>query len=90
MKKLMLGFALLCCIACHKSTPQLNKLPENAVILAFGDSLTYGTGASAQHDYPSILAQLTGREVINAGVAGEISQEGRQRLPALLDEVRPG
>ncbi|MBD9359273.1 GDSL-type esterase/lipase family protein [Methylomonas fluvii] len=76
-------------MACNKPKPALSKLPDNAVILAFGDSLTYGTGASAQHDYPSILTQLTGREVINEGVPGEISSAGRQRLPALLDEYRP-
>ncbi|OAI01472.1 arylesterase [Methylomonas methanica] len=90
MKIFLIAVALFCgCIACNKPAPTFSKLPDNAVILAFGDSLTYGTGASAQHDYPSILAQMTGREVINEGLPGELSAEGRQRLPALLDEYQP-
>lgn len=89
MTKWMISFMLLFCMACNKSEPSLSKLPDDAVILAFGDSLTYGTGAAAEHDYPHILAQLTGREVINAGVPGEISSEGLQRLPGLLDEHEP-
>lgn len=89
MKKWTIAFVLLVCIACGKPEPMLNKLPEDAVMLSFGDSLTYGTGASAQHDYPSLLAQLTGREVINAGIPGETSGEGRQRLAELLDEYQP-
>lgn len=89
MKKWMIGFILFFCISCNKSEPMLNKLPEDALILAFGDSLTYGTGATKDHDYPYILSELTGREVINAGVPGEISSEGMQRLPELLDEYEP-
>ena len=89
MKKWTIALILLCGISCNKSEPMLNKLPEDAVILAFGDSLTYGTGATKDHDYPYILTELTGREVINAGVPGEISREGRQRLPELLDEYEP-
>jgi len=89
MKKWMIGFILFFCISCNKSEPMLNKLPEDALILAFGDSLTYGTGATKDHDYPYILSELTGREVINAGMPGEISSEGRQRLPELLDEYEP-
>jgi lysophospholipase L1-like esterase len=90
MKIFLIAVALLCgCIACNKPAPAFSKLPDNAVILAFGDSLTYGTGASAQHDYPSILAQMIGREVINEGVPGEISADGRKRLPALLDDYQP-
>lgn len=69
--------------------PQLPHLSNQAVILAFGDSLTYGSGASREEDYPSVLAQLTGLTVINAGVPGEISKDGLKRLPTLLDEHNP-
>ncbi|PKM37053.1 MAG: arylesterase [Gammaproteobacteria bacterium HGW-Gammaproteobacteria-10] len=85
---LLIGFYLLI-NACSESPPTLPELPENAVILAFGDSLTYGVGASDGDDYPRVLSKLIGREVINEGLSGETSQLGEQRLPALLDEYRP-
>lgn len=58
-------------------------------MLALGDSLTYGTGASPQTSYPSVLAQLTGWKIINAGVPGETASQGCERLPLLLDEHKP-
>jgi acyl-CoA thioesterase-1 len=89
MKKTFLLTIFLLMTACSESSIHLTKLPEDAVILAFGDSLTYGTGASTGHDYPGILAELTARKVINEGVPGEISGGGLKRLPALLDQYRP-
>lgn len=75
-------------IACSK-TPQLPVLAADAAILAFGDSLTAGTGANDAESYPAILSQLIGRKVINAGIPGEISASGVQRLPELLDREHP-
>ena len=75
MKKPLILAIYLLLTACSEPKT-LTKLPDDAVILAFGDSLTYGTGASAGHDYPGILAGLTAREVINEGVPGEISGDG--------------
>jgi len=89
MTKLLPSLLFFVLVSCSKPPETLSKLPEDAVILAFGDSLTYGTGASSLHDYPSLLAGLTEREVINEGIPGEVSSDGLKRLPALLDEYQP-
>jgi acyl-CoA thioesterase-1 len=76
-------------LAACSSQPQLPKLAPDAVILAFGDSLTYGSGAGRDESYPAVLSQLTGFEVVNAGVPGELTGRGVGRLPGLLDEYLP-
>jgi lysophospholipase L1-like esterase len=49
-------------------------------IICFGDSLTYGTGAASGMDYPSQLSRLIDRQVINAGVPGNTTADGLDRL----------
>lgn len=71
------------------SSDQLDPLGRNAVILAFGDSLTVGVGASEQQNYPAVLSELTDRQVVASGVSGEVSSQGLQRLPGELERVRP-
>ena len=76
--------------ACSGSDgPRLPQLANDAVILAFGDSLTYGTGTKAESSYPSLLQQLSGRHVINAGIPGEVSAGGLARLAETIEEYQP-
>ncbi len=90
MRRLLL--ALLCSVliaGCGSKTPAVGKLGAADVVLAFGDSLTYGTGAKPEDSYPAVLEGLIGRPVVRAGVPGEITAGGLSRLPATLDEHRP-
>ncbi len=70
--------------ACSKA-PQYAPLAEDATVVILGDSLSYGTGAGNGEDYPSLLADGTGWHIVNAGVPGDTSAGGLERLPELLD-----
>lgn len=86
---LMATILFILLAGCSKSAPPLSRLAETDVILAFGDSLTYGTGVSKEMSYPSILASRISRTVINEGIPGELSADGLLRLPGLLNEHKP-
>ena len=64
-------------------------LPAGSVVVALGDSITQGVGASEQSAWPANLARLSGWRVINAGVSGDTSAQALARLPALLQEYKP-
>lgn len=81
------AFLAVALVGC--SEPALEPLPRGATILAFGDSLTQGVGAPDGAAYPEQLARLTGWTVINAGVAGETTAEGLERLPESLEAHAP-
>jgi len=75
--------------ACTSTQPALSQLPDNAVILAFGDSLTSGVGAPPGSSYPEVLETLIHRKVIKSGISGEVSGEGVVRLPGELSMHKP-
>jgi len=85
----VLFLVLALAAGCGKDAPRLPPLGANDVIVAFGDSLTHGTGAAEHESYPAVLAQLVGRPVVRAGVPGEVTAQGLRRLPAVLDEHQP-
>jgi len=87
MKLWLIGIVFLIC-GCGGG-PDLQALHEGDVIVAFGDSLTAGKGVTQEKAYPSILSELTGFEVVNAGISGETTEEGLVRLERVLDEENP-
>ena len=85
MKKIIISIAaILILVVGHRfffSQPVIrNSSPSGENIICFGDSLTFGTGAGKDMDYPSQLSEMIGQPVINAGVSGDTTDSARQRL----------
>lgn len=60
--------------------PVRNLDSRGSEIVAFGDSLTAGYGASAGEDYPAKLSTMIGRTIINAGVSGDTTDSALGRI----------
>jgi lysophospholipase L1-like esterase len=86
---IQLTLILLLVLAGCNDQPALAPIPRDGTILAFGDSLTYGTGVTASQSYPAVLQTLTGYEVVRSGVPGEVSSAGLKRLELVLRKIRP-
>ncbi len=64
------------------------------IYLALGDSITVGDGAGPGRDYPTRLETAVREEwgqagVINAGIDGNKSNQGAERIAAELSQTRP-
>jgi len=69
--------------------PITNKIGSGTSIVAFGDSLTYGTGAGRGQDWPALLAAKSGRSIINKGVPGETTSDALQRVDKDVLSLEP-
>ena len=81
----MRGFVSLLLLVLQLASFTAAPAAEEAVIVAFGDSLTAGLGVDAGQTYPALLGDRLRREgydyrVINAGVSGDTTAGGLRRV----------
>ncbi len=89
-RRALLAAALAMALAgCGRKPRRGTAVPAGATVLALGDSLTFGTGAAPDAAYPTLLAGLTGWQVVNAGVPGDTTAQAAARWPALAAEHQP-
>jgi acyl-CoA thioesterase-1 len=79
---LIVTFYLAFCSTPYRHIKNLNS--SGTKIVAFGNSITFGTGVSPEQAFPALLQQELGIEVINAGVAGETTEDALKRVDKIL------
>ncbi|HEX3556934.1 MAG TPA: hypothetical protein VIA62_27230 [Thermoanaerobaculia bacterium] len=68
---------------------QPHPAPPQPVVLAIGDSMTFGEGVPADRSYSAVIEREAGVRVENAGVPGYSSRQMVARLRHLLPALRP-
>jgi acyl-CoA thioesterase I len=77
-------------VALWLNRPQIaNRGSQGETIICFGDSITAGSGANQGNDYPSLLSQILGIPVINAGVGGDTTRDALARVDADVLQHNP-
>ncbi len=76
-------------VAAACGSPRDAAVPAGSVVLVVGDSISAGYGVEPDEAWPARLAQRTGWHIVTAGINGDRTSGGRERLPALIDEHRP-
>lgn len=76
-----LGMALLLIVGCSRDVPRATR---DGPIVAFGDSLVYGTGSSGG-GFVKMLEQRLGRPIENLGVPGNTTADGLARLHEAIE-----
>ncbi|MEK7604217.1 MAG: GDSL-type esterase/lipase family protein [Patescibacteria group bacterium] len=71
-----------------RERPVANYPSAGTDIIAFGDSLVAGSGASPGNDFISLLSRKIGRPIINLGVSGDTTADGLARVNE-LDQYQP-
>ena len=68
------------------SEPTQTAVPAGSTVVALGDSLTYGYGANDETAYPTVLAELSKWNVVNAGVNGDTSADVLTRVSEITEQ----
>ncbi len=63
-----------------------NYPPKDGPIVAFGDSLVFGYGATTGNDFVSVLSQAVGEPITNLGVSGNTTADGVARINEVLEQ----
>lgn len=79
-KVLFIIITLLLLSGCGDNYDIVNIDSSGENIICFGDSITEGQGASKGNDYPTLLSQLIGGKVVNAGVSGDTTYDALMRI----------
>jgi acyl-CoA thioesterase I len=90
MKRFKLYLLILFALCACQKNYELKVINPSTQIVAIGDSLTYGYGATSQDkSYPSQLATLVNAQVINEGVNGDTTDDVLTRLDDIINNETP-
>jgi len=84
----LLGYWVIALTGCVRNDiKNINSRGKN--IICFGDSITSGYGVDHGENYPSFLSKMLGMPVVNAGIDGDTSVGGLQRIEMDVLEREP-